>query len=234
MNDISEIKGVGPNTQDKLEKNGLSTVMAIAVTSPAEIASMCGISENKARAIIGEARESLSLGFEKAEDFVKAKGEIPRLTTGCDNFDNMLGGGVKAGGITEIYGQYGSGKSQISHLLVARALMESPEAKVIFLDSEGTFVESRIKDFCEANDVDYEDAMKRIYKYPTGAEVPKGAVYLETVTQTNIHEEGIGWQKCWLVWYYFLVEVSHNDEYKNSEDGFTNGILDKLKKRING
>ena len=163
MNDISEIKGVGPNTQDKLEKNGLSTVMAIAVTSPAEIASMCGISENKARAIIGEARESLSLGFEKAEDFVKAKGEIPRLTTGCDNFDNMLGGGVKAGGITEIYGQYGSGKSQISHLLVARALMESPEAKVIFLDSEGTFVESRIKDFCEANDVDYEDAMKRIF-----------------------------------------------------------------------
>ncbi len=54
--------------------------------------------------------------------------------------------------------------------------------------------------------------MKKIYKYPTGAEIPEGAVYLSTVTQTEEFnrfangEEG-GWIKCWLVWHYFLVEV---------------------------
>lgn len=53
--------------------------------------------------------------------------------------------------------------------------------------------------------------MKRIYKYGTGQEVPKGAVYLGTVTQTQIEDSSNArdnfWSKCWLVWHYFLVEV---------------------------
>lgn len=55
--------------------------------------------------------------------------------------------------------------------------------------------------------------MKKIYKYPTGAEIPEGAVYLGTVTQTKIVpvieslKENPKWGDCWLVWHYFLVEV---------------------------
>lgn len=57
---------------------------------------------------------------------------------------------------------------------------------------------------------------KRIFKYPTGAEIPAGAQYLGTVTQTKLmvdkrvhateHEHG-EYIDCWLVWHYFLVEV---------------------------
>lgn len=53
-----------------------------------------------------------------------------------------------------------------------------------------------------------KNKMKKIYKYPTGAEIPKGAVYLNTVTQTQYKDEDEGrWFNCWLVWHYFLVEV---------------------------
>ena len=48
---------------------------------------------------------------------------------------------------------------------------------------------------------------KRIFKYGTGQEPPEGAIYLNTVTQTEI-ENKVGWNKCWLVWHYFLVEVA--------------------------
>ena len=56
---------------------------------------------------------------------------------------------------------------------------------------------------------------KKIYKFPTGATIPEGAVYLSTVTQTEMYlnvpqneEKPSGcWEKCWLVWHYFLVEV---------------------------
>ncbi len=60
---------------------------------------------------------------------------------------------------------------------------------------------------------------KKIYKYPTGATIPEGAVYLTTVTQTEQLEtytysvstgnsaERISRKPCWLVWHYFLVEV---------------------------
>jgi len=160
---LKDIPGLGAAGIEKLNAIGIETVMSLCVTSPQEIASAAGMSEKVARKIISAGRSMVSLGFEKAEDFVKAKGEVSRLTTGCDNFDNMLGGGVKAGGITEIYGKYGTGKSQISHILTVRALLESPESRVIFIDSEGTFVESRIKDFCESNELDYDDAMSRIF-----------------------------------------------------------------------
>ncbi len=46
---------------------------------------------------------------------------------------------------------------------------------------------------------------KKIYKYPTGATPPAGAIYLNTVTQTQIEIRG-QWHNCWLVWHYFLVE----------------------------
>lgn len=55
--------------------------------------------------------------------------------------------------------------------------------------------------------------MKKIYKYPTGAIIPEGAIYLGTVTQTKIerlvNEE---WFDCWLVWHYFLVEVKESEK----------------------
>lgn len=72
--------------------------------------------------------------------------------------------------------------------------------------------------------------MRKIYKYPTGAEIPKGAVYLSTVTQTSaeVQNDGTipcrchddprcseapktGWVPCWLVWHYFLVELNEED-----------------------
>jgi len=50
---------------------------------------------------------------------------------------------------------------------------------------------------------------KKIFKYPTGAEIPEGAVYLSTVTQTEEFESGMRTKTvpCWYVWHYFLVEV---------------------------
>ena len=58
--------------------------------------------------------------------------------------------------------------------------------------------------------------VKKVYKYATGQPIPKGAVYLSTVKQTEqeLFDSNGGepvaktyWEKCWLVWHYFLVEV---------------------------
>lgn len=56
--------------------------------------------------------------------------------------------------------------------------------------------------------------VKKIYKYPTGSTIPKGAIYLSTVTQTqDIETLSSGSTHvtrntpCWYVWHYFLVEV---------------------------
>lgn len=60
--------------------------------------------------------------------------------------------------------------------------------------------------------------MKKIYKYATGDSPPLGAKYLSTVTQTKIYFPGNGdWKSCWLVWHYFLVEVSEGGDTHESD-----------------
>ena len=51
--------------------------------------------------------------------------------------------------------------------------------------------------------------MRKVFKYATGEEIPEGAVYVSTVTQTKIETvAGMKWEDCWFVWHYFLVEIA--------------------------
>lgn len=163
MSELSELTGVGPATVEKLESAGLGTLMSVAVSSPTEVSTVAGISESVARKIIKAARESLKLGFEKAKDYARRRDKIKKISTGCKAFDTILNGGFESGAITEVYGQFGSGKTQLSHLTVVRALIENKDNKAIFIDTENTFRSDRIRDFAEANNLDPEEALDRIY-----------------------------------------------------------------------
>jgi DNA repair protein RadB len=58
-----------------------------------------------------------------------------KVPMGCDCIDNLLGGGFEAGAITEIYGEAGSGKTNMC-LQLAKNVIKSGK-KVIYIDSEG-------------------------------------------------------------------------------------------------
>ncbi len=163
MDDLSKLKGVGDATLEKLVDGGIGTLMSLAVSSPSEISTVTSISESAARKLIKYAREEINLSFEKAITFANKRDKINKIGTGCSDFDEIIGGGFESSAITEIYGRTASGKTQLSHLICVRALLENKENKAIFIDSESTFRSNRIKDFCEANKLDYEDAMNRIY-----------------------------------------------------------------------
>jgi DNA repair protein RadA len=161
--ELESLSGLGPATLEKLESAGITTLMALAVTSPVEVSTVAGISEAVGRKLIQQARENLQLGFEKAKEYSKRRDKIKKIGTGCSNFDTMLDGGFESGAITEVFGQFGSGKTQLGHLLVVRALIEDKKNKAIFLDTENTFRPDRITDFANANGLDPEEAMDRIY-----------------------------------------------------------------------
>jgi len=163
MSELAELSGCGPATVTKLEEAGILTLKNLAVTSPIEIATVSGVSEKTARKLIQQARESLNLGFQKASEYAHKRDNVKQISVGCEAFDTMLDGGFESGSITEVYGETASGKTQISHLMVVRALLENKENKAMFIDSENTFRASRIKDFCEGQGLDYDDAMERLY-----------------------------------------------------------------------
>ncbi|MBU0980834.1 MAG: DNA repair and recombination protein RadA [Nanoarchaeota archaeon] len=161
---IEELPGVGAATSEKLRTVGYTTLMSIAVASPGEIIDAAGINEAAARKMIQAARDSLEMGFESATDILAKRQKVEKIKTDSEMLNNLLGGGFETGAITEAFGEYGSGKTQIGHLLSVRVQMMEKEKDpvVVYIDTENTFRPERIIDFAKEAGIDQEKALKAI------------------------------------------------------------------------
>src|SRR3989338_2529084 len=115
---ITDLPGIGPTSAKKLEDAGVYDLMGLAVMPPSELAELAGVGEAVARKAIQAARKMMNLGFQDGLEFQKKREEVRNITTGSKNLDNLLGGrGIETKAITEAYGAYGSGKSQLGFQL---------------------------------------------------------------------------------------------------------------------
>jgi len=149
--DLEELPGVGPATADKLHDAGFDSYKGLAVASPAELSNTADVGDSTAADIVQAAREAADVGgFETGAAVLERREQIGKLTWGVEEVDDMLGGGVETQSITEVYGEFGSGKSQVTHQLSVN--VQLPEAhgglhgSAIFVDSEDTFRPERIDD----------------------------------------------------------------------------------------
>jgi len=159
---IEDLPGIGAATAEKLRLAGFDNLMSIAVATPGEIIDAAGITEATARKAIRAARDNLEMGFQSGIDLMKKREGIEKISTGSKNFDTLLAGGVETGAITECFGPYGSGKTQIAHLLAVQTIAKDPEAVAVYIDTENTFRPNRIKQFAEAISVDPEKVLQNI------------------------------------------------------------------------
>ena len=163
---LNDIPGVGPATVEKLIAVGYNDLMAIAVATPGEIVEVTGINEANAKKIIAASRSKLEMGFENGDDVLRKRGKVLKISTGSKAFDKLLGEGVETGAITECFGQYGSGKTQIAHQLAVNAQLindgSSKQPIAVFIDTENTFRPERIIQFAKACKIDPDKALKNI------------------------------------------------------------------------
>src|SRR3989338_2191288 len=117
---VEDLPGVGPASIEKLAAAGFQDLMSIAVATPGEIVGATELSEITAKKIIAIARANLEMNFEGGDELLKKRERIIKISTGSKELDKLMGGGFETGAITEAYGQYGSGKSQIAHVLSVR------------------------------------------------------------------------------------------------------------------
>jgi DNA repair protein RadA len=163
--DLEELPGVGPATAEKLTDNGFDDYQGIAVASPGELSNTADIGESSAADIIQAAREAADIGgFESGATVLERREQIGKLSWGVEEVDELLGGGVETQSITEVYGEFGSGKSQVTHQLAVNVQLP-PEhgglkGSAIFIDSEDTFRPERIDDMVRGlDDEAIEDTM---------------------------------------------------------------------------
>ncbi len=164
---LTDLPGIGPAVASKLEAAGVYDLMGLAVMSPAALGDAAGVSAAVARKAIQAARDMLDLGFQDGIEYAKKRESVVYITTGSKNLDELLGGkGIESRSITEAFGQYGSGKTQLGLTLAVNVQLPKEKGgasgKCVFIDTEGTFRPARIRQIAEGIGANPEKVLKNI------------------------------------------------------------------------
>jgi len=172
MLDVSSLKGVGDVTAKKLREAGINTIQDLMLYSPIYISELTGIPVERAEKLVLQAYERLKdLGlappdFASASDIMERRKARKYITTGSHSLDELLKGGVATQAVTEFYGEFGSGKTQICHTLAVNVQLPEEEGGLgkgaIYIDTENTFSPDRITEIAYHRGLDPNEVLKRI------------------------------------------------------------------------
>ena len=160
--DITELPGVGSATAKKLRKNGFGDLLSIAVSTVGQLSDAGGVSESKSRKIIRVAREKLDMGFQSGAEILEKRQNVKKIGLGCSHIDNMMDGGFETGSITECFGEYGSGKTQVALKLAVGAQRDYEDSTVVYIDTENTFRPERVEQFAKGEGLDPDKMLENI------------------------------------------------------------------------
>ena len=162
---LEDLPGVGPATTQKLRELGFNTVESLATATIKEL-EPAGIGEKKAADLIRVARSSISVSFIRADELLRQRQNVARLTTGSKAIDEILGGGLETQTITEFYGEYGSGKSQLCHQMCVNVQLPPEKGGLsggaLYVDTENTFRTERIVQMAQHLGLNPEEVVKNI------------------------------------------------------------------------
>jgi len=160
----------GPNLsamdRKKLQEAGFHTVESVAYSTLKALLAVKGISEAKALKMMAEASKLIPLGFTTANEYHKQRSEIIHLTTGSKELDKLLGGGIETGSITELFGEFRTGKTQLAHTLCVTCQLSlehgGGEGKALYIDTEGTFRPQRLVSIAEKFGLNPTDVLDNV------------------------------------------------------------------------
>jgi DNA repair protein RadA len=139
---IEDIPGIGPATAEKLRELGFNTVESLATATVKEL-TQAGVGEKQAAKIITVARDSIATSFVRADELMRMRQNLLRLSMTSKQLDELVGGGLESQTITEFYGEYGVGKSILCHQLAVNAQLPVEQGGLnggaLYVDTENTF-----------------------------------------------------------------------------------------------
>lgn len=169
---LDSLDGVGPVTTKKLTDAGIHNIMDLIIRGPVEVAEITGMDKETAEKIVNKARQQLveegliAKDFVSATEIYKRRQDIGKISTGTNCLDLLFDGGVETQALTEVYGEFGSGKTQFCHTMCVNVQKSKEqggqEGGVLYIDTENTFRPERIVSIAKANGMDPEKVLDRI------------------------------------------------------------------------
>lgn len=167
--EITKLKGLGSKTAEKFAKHKITKVEQLFVIPPPKVAEMLGIDNDSARELFKKARD---IYYKDEDRFITGlqaddlDDNIEQISTGTKALDKFFTGGIECGATTEIFGEFGCGKTQFCHTMCVRVQIPVDHGglggKALFLGSEGTFEPKRIRSIAKSLDMNEEEALQNI------------------------------------------------------------------------
>lgn len=158
--DIDLLQNHGINVADikKLKSAGICTIKGVQMTTRRKMCQIKGISEAKMEKIKEASAKLANAGFVTALEYSDMRKMVFRISSGSTELDKLLGGGIESMSITEVFGEFRTGKTQLSHTLCVSAQLPGANGytggKVIFIDTENTFRPDRLREIADRFNLD--------------------------------------------------------------------------------
>ncbi|OHT06668.1 DNA repair protein RAD51 A [Tritrichomonas foetus] len=165
---VQQLEQVGIPGADikKLQEGGYNTVESIAFSTRKQLVNVKGISEAKAEKIMSAASSLVPMGFSSANEYNQQRQDMVYVKTGSTELDKLLAGGIETGSVTEIFGEFRTGKTQLCHTLAVTCQLPIEQGggagKCLWIDTEGTFRTERIIPIAERFSLDPNEVMDNI------------------------------------------------------------------------
>ncbi|KAG1693383.1 hypothetical protein DVH05_023469 [Phytophthora capsici] len=168
---IDVLQDAGISTADiaKLKNDGFATIGQLFQVSQKKLLGVKGISEAKVNKLLQAGKKIMpeKNGFVSASTLYQQSQNKLFITTGSQQFDRILGGGIETMSVTEVHGEFRTGKTQLCHTLCVTAQLPRSRGggagKVAFVDTEGTFRPNRVAEIAkERYNLDPEDVLDNI------------------------------------------------------------------------
>lgn len=161
-----ESLGIAAGDIKKLKQSGYHTISSIVMTTSAQLASVKGLSEAKVEKIQEAVKKMNLYSFTTAKQVLEQRKNIVHITTGSQALDELLRGGIESASITEVFGEFRTGKTQLCHTLCVTAQLPyangGGNGKVLYIDTEGTFRPERIVEITQRFGVDADAVLDNI------------------------------------------------------------------------
>ena len=163
--ELDTVKGINSRHIKLLGENGINSATALAMASINMVADISGLGDKTAKKLIWNARNAL--GMTEFTSAAEIDENVEYITTGSKELNRILGGGIATGKLTEVYGPFKSGKTNLAHTIAVTTLLPEGHgglgAPVAFIDTENTFSRNKIIRIAKRFKLDPTEILSRIF-----------------------------------------------------------------------
>ena len=165
--ELLQDEGIQSADIKKLVEAGFNSLESVYYVPKKNLVVIKGLSEGKVDKIIKAVYDILQYKIQPSTIALQERKKLTRITSGSKELDTLLGGGFESNSITELFGEFRTGKTQICHTLCVTCQLPKSdgggEGKAIYIDTEGTFRPEKLASIAERFGLDPKETIENVY-----------------------------------------------------------------------